>query len=276
MPIRMEKDPDQNRGNNNNGGKKGGGMNPMFLIISALLFLFKKPKYALLVLAVGFLLYYFGGGTSNIGGEDIQLPEQLFETGLSMDEDEYYKAEIFEPLASNYNSFPSKVSLLQYAPSRGHQGRQGSCVGWASAYSAQTIQYAMATGGNPNQIVFSPSYLYNQIALPNCQGSYLAHALQVMKNDGLLPLSQFPYDESSCSRKPSSVQKQSASRYTIRGYNRLTSGSNPRNFVTDMDAIRQNIAKGAPVVIGMEIPESFMFGMGRKKCLGTYQERLYE
>lgn len=249
-------------------------MNPIFLIASLLLFLFKKPQYAILVLIIGFAVYYFGGGEGeSTGGAGQEIAEQLFGTGLSMTEEEYYKAEVFEPLAasSKFNQLPRKVTLEQYAPSRRHQGRQGSCVGWASAYGAQTVLYSLATGQQPNQIAFSPAYLYNQIALENCQGAYLVHALQVMKNEGLLPFSEFGYDERSCGRLPSSTQQRAANQYRIRGYNRLSQGA--RNYSTDLLAIKQNLAQGAPVVIGMEIPQSFMYEMeGRQLWKTTRQD----
>ena len=71
----------------------------------------------------------------------------------------------------------ASVSLREYAPERLNQGRQGSCVGWSSAYAARTILHSRATGQDPNSVTFSPSYLYNQIALSGCQGAYINEAM---------------------------------------------------------------------------------------------------
>lgn len=76
--------------------------------------------------------------------------------------------------------------MLRFAD-RGNQGQQGSCVAWSCAYSAQTILTAAATGQDPNRIIFSPSYLYNQIKLEGCQGSYIQRAMESMSRNGGVP-----------------------------------------------------------------------------------------
>jgi C1A family cysteine protease len=48
--------------------------------------------------------------------------------------------------------------------------------------------------------------------------------------------------------------------YVTRGYNRLTTNNDPRADV-NLSAIKQNLAQGAPVVIGMMVGGSFMQGM---------------
>ncbi|MDT9096773.1 hypothetical protein RSW32_25955, partial [Escherichia coli] len=80
------------------------------------------------------------------------------------------KASVYEGLEddNNKNPLPEAVSLLRFAPDRGDQGQQGSCVAWSCAYGAQTVLTAAATKQDPNQIRFSPSYLYNQIKLDGC------------------------------------------------------------------------------------------------------------
>ena len=127
-----------------------------------------------------------------------------FSFGAELNEEEYDKAEVFEPLAATYgsNTMPSSISLLKYAPKRMHQGRQGSCVGWASSYAARTILQARATNQSPDRVAFSPSYLYNQIALPRCQGAYMRDAMETLRQGGVLPYSQFGYDERSCGDTP--------------------------------------------------------------------------
>ena len=56
---------------------------------------------------------------------------------------------------------------------------------------------------------------------------------------------------------------QQASRFRIRGYQRLSKGGN--NYKTDLAAVKQYLAQGAPVVIGMQVGGSFMHQMqGRR------------
>ncbi|MDX1349986.1 MAG: C1 family peptidase, partial [Putridiphycobacter sp.] len=208
------------------------------------------------------------------GGTASNAISTLFSTGLDMDQKVYDKAEVFEPLADNIkNPMPEKVSLLQYAPKRLNQGQQGSCVGWSSGYAARTILYAKATGEKPNDVTFSPSFVYNQIALQGCQGTYLQKAMELMYNKGALPFSRFGYNENECNKMPSSAQLNEASRYKTKGFNRLTKDGD--NYATDMLAIKQNLAQGAPVVIGMMVGGTFMSNMNGKS-LWTPSESDYQ
>ncbi len=101
-------------------------------------------------------------------------------------------------MITNKNPLPEAVSLLRFAPQRGNQGQQGSCVAWSSAYAARTVLEAASTGVDPDQIKFSPSFMYNQIGLEDCQGSYIQRAMEQMSKQGALPLDEFPYSDQDC------------------------------------------------------------------------------
>ncbi len=266
MPVRIRKDSDvpgpQQRISRQSGDATGSG-GLIYALLPALLNLFRKnPKTAIVViaLAVGafFLLTRTNQTTSTV------LQSMLFGTGLEMDQAIYDEAEVFEPLADNIkNPLPESVSLLEYCPRRLNQGMQGSCVGWSSAYAARTILHARATGQDPDQVTFSPSYVYNQIALPNCQGTYMQRAMEVMQQGGVLPVSRFAYDEYSCSKEPTDSERRAAASFRTSGFNRLTRGGN--DYRTDLLAIKQNLAQGAPVVVGMMVGGSFMSGMNGRE-----------
>lgn len=271
MAIRMVPDDNQPRqqqklpGGNRGGGGGGGGS-----IITALLpllfgFFRKNPKTALILIGIIVVFFYFGGGSlfsTGEGGTDLSA---LFQTGASFDPEQYDNTAVFEPPVTDNskNPLPEAVSLLKYAPQRLNQGSQGSCVGWGSAYAARTILEAQRTGKDPNSIAFSPAYLYNQIGLEGCQGAYIPNAMEVMQKEGLISLRDFPYTDDNCSRQPSASQKQKASQYTMPGYVRLTKGdaNGVGQEAIDLVAIKQNIAQGAPVVIGMMVGGSFMQNM---------------
>ncbi|HLL81644.1 MAG TPA: C1 family peptidase, partial [Longimicrobium sp.] len=153
--------------------------------------------------------------------------------------------------------------LLEYAPRRLSQGSQGSCVGWASSYAARTILYARQTGKPPDQVAFSPAFLYNQIALENCDGTYLKRAMEVLERTGDLPLGDFAYDPRTCERRPSATEKSRAGAFRIAGYTRLSIDAD--DYRTNADALKQNLAQGAPVVIGMRVGGSFTRGMQGKR-----------
>jgi hypothetical protein len=112
-------------------------------------------------------------------------------------------------------------------------------------------------------VAFSPSYLYNQIALPGCQGTYIVNAMDKLLQEGTVPFTRFGYNDQSCSEQPDGSEKQLASQYRIKGYNRLTYSGD--DYATDLLAIKQNLAQGAPVVIGMMVGGSFMQSMHGQK-----------
>ena len=272
MPIRITKDPNKgdNRRSSNPGatrgrrmqGGAGAGMGNLAAFLPLVMKMFsKKPKMLIGLIVVGAILFFVvGRGGCSVGDIANKAKDMFFNKGANLSPDEYAKAEIFEPLADNVNNpLPEKYSLLKYAPKRLNQGKQGSCVGWASSYAARTILYAKETGKNPNQVAFSPSFLYNQIALTDCQGSYLIKAMESLKNVGDLPFRDFKYDESTCANEPSSAEKSRAAQYKMKGFNRLSKGDDPKSV--DMLAIKQNVAQGAPVVIGMMVGGSFMQDM---------------
>lgn len=255
MAIRFRPDNTPNNPNDRRGG--GGGGNNSALIMAILMFAFRYPKFAVPIIIIGVIIFVMSGpGTVS--------PQDKYSMGCDIDQEQYDKSKVFaalSPSSSKY-SLPKAVSLRKYAPRPLNQGEQGSCVGWASAYAARTILEAATTGADPNKIAFSPSFLYNQIGLRGCQGAYTGQALEHMKQRGLLPFSKFPYDPNSCNRRPSQGQLQEATRYKIKGYNRLTKTG--RNYDVDLEAVKQNIAQGAPVIIAAKVPYSFQDMMGKK------------
>ncbi|MBN2212741.1 MAG: C1 family peptidase [Bacteroidales bacterium] len=265
MPIRIRKDSDasgpQRKIPRQSGGMTsgGGGGGLAGALLPLIINLFKKnPKTAVVLIILAVAGYFILTRTNNQASSAVQ--SLFFGTGLMMDEEVYDQAAVFEPLADNIkNPLPESVSLLEYCPRRMNQGSQGSCVGWSSAYAARTILHARASGQDPDDVTFSPSYVYNQIALPGCQGTYMQNAMEVMHEGGALPFSNFAYDESSCSKKPTEAEKMAASAFRTKGFNRLTQGGN--DYRTDLLAIKQNLAQGAPVVIGMMVGGSFMSDM---------------
>ncbi|MCB9256958.1 MAG: peptidase C1 [Chitinophagales bacterium] len=270
MPIRMVKDKSANTGGNKIPNIGGGGGNPGSGCLTALLpLLLKNPKLLLLVLVLG-AAYYFIAGPQQFA----ETTSAVFQTGGKFDEAVYDQAEVFEALADNVkNPLPAQVSLLEFCPKRLNQGQQGSCVGWSSSYAARTILYARQTGKSPNSVAFSPSSLYNQIKLPGCQGAYIQNAMETMKNKGVLPFNEFPYDETTCSIMPDNQDYNQMSAYKTKGFNRLTKSGN--DYKVDMLAIKQNLAQGAPVVVGMMVGGSFMSDMMGKSTWKPSQTDYY-
>jgi hypothetical protein len=247
-------------GSSSGGGNRGDGNNKgVIAIILLILFgFFKFPKTTLFLLAVAGTLFYFYGDPAWLG-IDIKKGGTVEAKGCVIDQNLYDKVPVFERLdaSTGDNELPARASLEKYAPARRSQGQQGSCVGWATAYAARTIVEAVETERDPNTLIFSPSFLYNQIGLEGCQGTYTSKALAKMQNDGLLFLSKFPYDQNSCSRQPTQAEHAEAANYKIKGYTRISKSGDV--YDVDLLALKQNINKGGPVVIAMMVPSSFSY-----------------
>ena len=267
MPIRMTDDPQDQQGQQSNdggggggfpgGGGRGGGGGGLLSLLPLLLSLFGKGGgkgkgiLLLLVVAVG---AYFVLGKGGCNMSDIAS----LTTGGFLDPKQFEKAEIYEPLADDNtkNPLPESANLQRFCPTPQNQGSQGSCVAWSSAFAAHTILESARTGKQPNDVAFSPSFMYNQIGLEGCQGSYIIRAMEFMTKRGDVPYDQFPYTDQDCERQPDNNLQQQASQYRMRGFNRLSLGD--RNDAVDLRAIKENLSQGAPVVIGMMVGQSFM------------------
>ncbi|TWI81079.1 papain like protease [Lacibacter cauensis] len=269
MPIRMTDDPqDQQEQYNNDGG--GGGNFPvgpggggrggggLLNLLPLLLSMFGRGgggggKGIILLLVVALGAYFLLGR----GGCNVSDLANLA-TGGFLDPKQFEKAEIYEPLADDdtKNPLPESANLQRFCPTPQNQGSQGSCVAWSSAFAAHTILEAARTGKQPNEVAFSPSFMYNQIGLDGCQGSYIIRAMEFMTKRGDVPFDQFPYNDQDCQTQPNNNLQQTAQQYRMRGFNRLSLGD--RNDVVDLQAIKQNLSQGAPVVIGMMVGQSFM------------------
>lgn len=238
------------------GSFSGGGGGGNLLGLLPLLFGLFRNKWLLAIVVIGAVFFYFKGGCNGTG-TTLQDVAKLA-TGGFLSPREFEKARIYEPLADDEgkNPLPESANLQRFAPAVGNQGKQGSCVAWSSAYGARTILEASRSGEDPNSIKYSPSFMYNQIGLEGCQGTYVEKAMEFMSQQGAVPYNEFPYDENDCSRQPSQQLLSEAGEYRMRGFNRLSQGD--RNNVLDLHAIRENLAQGAPVVIGMMVGESFM------------------
>jgi hypothetical protein len=219
-------------------------------------------KKILLLLGIASVLAYCSPKKKQEGNETNNNSNNQGKTfalaqGCDLNQKEFDKAEVFEPLAKSLpeNKTGRKASLLKYAPKRMSQGRQGSCTSWACVYATTTILHATASGKNPNDIAFSPAFVYNQMTRGNCTGTNIAKALDKLVNEGAVSLNDFPYTDKSCNTQPNAQLKQKAEKFKLRGYNRLTLKHD--NYKIDMEAIKQNLSQGAPVVIGMAVGGTF-------------------
>ncbi len=273
MPIRMVDDPggqDDYNPQNDNSGSGGGGFNfpgggggGLLNFLPLIFSLFgrggKGSILLLVIIAGGFFLLK----SKSCSGLSDTISK--FTTGGKLDPEQFKKASVYEGLSADdgKNPLPESVSLLRFAPNRLNQGKQGSCVAWSSAYAAHTILEASSSESDPNRTAFSPSFLYNNIGLDDCQGSYIIRAMEFMQKTGSVSMQEFPYDDNDCSRQPDQNVTNDAAAHRIHGFTRLTNddGVTALNF----RAIKEHLAKDAPVVIGMMVGGSFMQDMMGQK-----------
>ena len=161
-----------------------------------------------------------------------------FGTGLKFDQKLYEETPQSVPLITrSFTALPSSFSLKGYAPTPQSQGRQGSCVGWASAFGARTIANAIKNNWQYNtsminQNIYSPAFVYNQIRVNNnCEGAYIENAMKLLNTYGAAKMTEFPYTDQSCTSAPSSYVYSSASQHKIITYERLARWDNPVNLV---------------------------------------------
>jgi C1A family cysteine protease len=269
---------DDNSGGGGGGFTGGGGGGGLLGLLPMILGLFggggggKKLIFLLVIAGAAFFLMR-NGSCSGLTNTVSKLA-----TGGVLDPEQFKKASVYEGLSDDNakNPLPESVSLLKYAPDRKNQGKQGSCVAWSSGYAARTILQSTSTRTDPNSIAFSPAFLYNNISLggDQCEGSYIIKAMDFMQKTGALPFQQFPYDENDCSRQASSGLISNAANFKIHGYTRLTDDAGVSNL--NLRAIKEHLAKDAPVVIGMMVGGSFMQDMMGQKVWHPTQEDKYQ
>ncbi|MEQ1767101.1 MAG: C1 family peptidase, partial [Methylotenera sp.] len=234
-------------------------------------------KSLIFLLLAGVVIYFlfFRSGGCNLFNQTASGGNKTFtESGYNFDANQTKKAQVYEGLEDDNtkNPLPEMVNLAAFAPSRQNQGKQGSCVAWSSAYAARTILEAASTKQDPNSIAYSPAFLYNNIALEDCQGSYIQKAMEFMQVNGAVRYQDFKYDENDCSRQANGSLIQQGQQNKIHGFHRLTETDDVNGL--NIRAVKEHLAKDAPVVIGMMVGGTFMQDMmGQKVWHPTNNDR---
>lgn len=165
------------------------------------------------------------------------------------------------PLKRDFNSFeeiPKSIDLSSQMPPVGNQGRQNSCVAWATGYAiksyllknkGQVSEYDPPFAGGKGNYVFSPAFIYNQQNGGEDKGLYYYKTMEFLKSSGVAPWSSMPYTDKDYLSQPSQSSKKEALKYKIKSFSRLNY-KNP-------DEIKRVLAGKNVVMVGMIIDDAF-------------------
>jgi hypothetical protein len=186
----------------------------------------------------------------------VQSVQAQKRTGLIFDDAAYEKTDRLAP-GLNFDDPEPVASLRMYCPKSENQGDNGSCVGWATGYAAFTISLAKQyniPAKDIQRMTRSAMYIYNQIKVNECpDGSTAQAALELLKNEGVCAYTEFKTDD--CSVQPNEALKKAARNFKIKEFYHLFSTN--ATAEEKINATIQSIASNKPVIIGMQLLESF-------------------
>lgn len=165
--------------------------------------------------------------------------------------DKYKPIEVIPPV--EVEELGKAVDLSGYMPPVMDQGRQGSCVGWATGYYLRSYlensRNGITDAMKDRQFKFSPSFVFNHIkANDRCDGAFLPDAFQVLTNKGAATFRTFPYREETCCMIPGSLALREAKRFKIKRWGRVD--------FKDPDNLKRFLQGGIPIVLGIKAPIS--------------------
>jgi hypothetical protein len=159
------------------------------------------------------------------------------------------------PLILRFRDYlPEEVDLSAKFPTPGNQGQQSSCTAWATGYAMRSYYEGRRRNWDltsPDQII-SPGYIYNRLHdyRGSCDvGTPISDALELLKTAGAPTLSAYPYLENDCSRPANAEQVRRGTEFRINGWSGIDSKK--------PDDAKGQLARGNPVVFGMDVSDSF-------------------
>lgn len=149
-------------------------------------------------------------------------------------------------------------SLKPYASTPRKQS-QGTCVGYALS-NAVSIMFAMRDStedkADINARVLSALYIYNQIQRKGCNiGARITDAMKLVKYEGGCSVKLFPDTDENCQKLPDEAMKLKALDNRIKDY--VSVFPIDETDEEKVELTKKQLLEGRPVVVGMNIPQSF-------------------
>lgn len=193
--------------------------------------------------------------------------ERVYARGLDTSQPEDLT---FLPLAPITRGFlPEAVDLSPRFPPPGDQGKIGSCVSWAMAYAARSY-YELAQQVGPTsqaESIASPAYLH-AILMRATRGATcvdpitnLRKAVTVLQQQGVASVADYPITSADMFCRPVTPVSR---RFLVRNFQRAADNEamhrrgRPSGISrASLDRMRQLLAEGHPIVIGMMVGRNF-------------------
>ena len=190
----------------------------------------------------------------SIGPVSTQLATEMRNEGYLPEPPEVYdRIPVSDSAFMRHRGLPSRVDLTPFFPPPGKQGKQGSCVGWATTYALKSYHekrkrnhdfgpHVQEAGGR-GENVFSPAWTYNQVNKGKDRGAHIPHALDLLVEKGAVSWADWPYNVADFKRQPTPAQVKTAGKFRAKSYETVPAH--------DTEALKAELAKGQPMVIGV-------------------------
>jgi hypothetical protein len=152
---------------------------------------------------------------------------------------------------SSRGALAAKVDLSPLMPPPRNQRPSRTCVSWAVTYAAGSDALRRA---DPSRrlVPLSPAFTYALAGgASNCQrGTSISRTLEVLRTIGAMPLDSFAFDGNACTRDPTANELASAARWRIKSWSKVEA--------RDLDGVKSQLARGRPVIFGMNVGPKFV------------------
>ena len=139
---------------------------------------------------------------------------------------------------------PARAEVPNVPPPR-EQADTGSCTSWSVTYAAAS--QAGRRMGLGSSLILSPAFTYNVMSGDRTclRPTSISKTLDLLRDKGALPIEEFVFDPGWCGRQPTEAESKRAARYRIKAWSRFDA--------KDIDAVKAQLARGAPVIFGVRI-----------------------
>ena len=149
------------------------------------------------------------------------------------------------------DNLPSTYDLSEFLPPIDSQGQQPSCVSWAVTYYMKSMQEHIQSGiPYSSANIMSPSYTYNILSQGNCAGTNVGQTLEILKQNGVPSIADFPINLENCSTQPDESIDEIAENAKISDYKNLSG----INLVLEMKTL---IQQKTPIIISAYLSSRF-------------------